>query len=46
MIDAINYSDVDVVRAIVFIGALLYVAANLLTDICYALVDPRVRLGQ
>lgn len=44
-INAINYSDVDVVRAIVFIGALLYVAANLLTDICYALVDPRVRLG-
>lgn len=43
-INAINYSDVDVVRAIVFIGALLYVAANLLTDICYALVDPRVRL--
>ena len=44
-INAINYSDIDVVRAIVFIGALLYVAANLLTDICYALVDPRVRLG-
>ncbi|MDD5484361.1 MAG: ABC transporter permease [Kiritimatiellae bacterium] len=45
-INAINYSDVDVVRAIVFIGALLYVAANLLTDICYALVDPRVRLDR
>lgn len=44
-INAINYSDVDVIRAIVFIGAMLYVAANLLTDICYALVDPRVRLG-
>jgi len=44
-INAINYSDVDVVRAIVFIGALLYVAANLITDICYALADPRVRLG-
>lgn len=44
-INAINYSDVDVVRAIVFIGAMLYVAANLITDICYALVDPRVRLG-
>lgn len=44
-INAINYSDVDVVRAIVLIGALLYVAANLVTDICYAFVDPRVRLG-
>ncbi len=44
-INAINYSDVDVVRAIVFIGAMLYVGANLVTDLCYALVDPRVRLG-
>lgn len=44
-INAINYSDVDVVRALVFIGSLLYVSANLVTDVCYALVDPRVRLG-
>jgi len=45
VINAINYSDVDVVRAVVFIGAMLYVVANLITDLCYALVDPRVRLG-
>lgn len=43
-INAINSSDIDVVRAVVLIGALLFVAANLLTDICYALVDPRVKL--
>lgn len=43
-IDAINTSDVDVVRSVVFIGAVLYVIANLLTDICYAMVDPRVKL--
>lgn len=43
-INAINSSDVDVVRAIVFIGAVLYVIANLMTDVCYALVDPRVKL--
>ena len=43
-INAINSSDVDVVRAIVLIGAALFVVANLLTDICYALVDPRVKL--
>jgi len=41
-INAINSSDVDVVRAVVFIGAVLFVVFNLLTDICYALVDPRV----
>jgi len=45
VVNAIDYSDVDVVRAIVFVGAMLYVGANLLTDVCYALFDPRVRLG-
>jgi len=44
-INAINYSDVDVVRAVVLIGAVLYVIANLFTDLCYAWVDPRVRLS-
>lgn len=43
-INAINSSDVDVIRAIVLIGSVLYVVANLLTDICYAWVDPRVKL--
>lgn len=43
-INAILSSDVDVVRALVLIGALLFVVANLLTDICYATVDPRVKL--
>ena len=43
-INAIMSSDVDVVRAVVLIGALLFVAANLLTDICYAAADPRVKL--
>ncbi len=43
-INAINSSDVDVVRAVVLVGAILFVIANLLTDLCYALVDPRVKL--
>lgn len=43
-ITAINSSDVDVVRGIVLIGAFMFVIANLLTDICYAVVDPRVKL--
>jgi peptide/nickel transport system permease protein len=43
-INAILSSDVDVVRALVLIGALLFVVANLLTDICYAAADPRVKL--
>jgi peptide/nickel transport system permease protein len=44
-VNAINDSDVDVVRAIVVIGSVLYLAANLIADLCYAWVDPRVRLS-
>lgn len=44
-INAVNYADVDVIRAIVLIGSILYVIANLATDLCYAFFDPRVKLG-
>ncbi|MBS0545854.1 MAG: ABC transporter permease [Proteobacteria bacterium] len=43
-IDAINAQDFAVVRAMVFIGSLLYIVGLILTDISYVLVDPRVRL--
>lgn len=43
-IEAINAQDFAVVRAMVFIGALLYIFGLLLTDVSYTLVDPRVRL--
>jgi peptide/nickel transport system permease protein len=42
-IDAIQAQDFAVVRSMVFIGSLLYIAGLLLTDISYTLVDPRVR---
>ncbi len=44
-VNAINDADVDVVRAIVLIGSLLYMAANLLADVLYSMLDPRVRLS-
>ncbi|CAB1368886.1 ABC transporter permease [Denitratisoma oestradiolicum] len=44
-IEAINAQDFGVVRAMVFIGAGLYILGLLLTDISYTLVDPRVRLS-
>ena len=44
-IDAINAQDFSVVRAMVFLGSLLYIAGLILTDISYTLVDPRVRLS-
>ncbi len=42
-IDAINSQDFAIVRAMVFLGSVLYVVGLLLTDISYTLVDPRVR---
>jgi peptide/nickel transport system permease protein len=44
-IDAINAQDFGIVRAMVFLGSVLYIIGLLLTDISYTLVDPRVRLG-
>ncbi len=42
---ALQSGDFAVVRASVFLGALLYQAGFIATDICYALADPRIRLG-
>jgi peptide/nickel transport system permease protein len=44
-IDAIQAQDFAVVRSMVFIGSVLYIAGLLLTDISYTWVDPRVRLS-
>jgi peptide/nickel transport system permease protein len=44
-IDAINAQDFSVVRAMVFLGSLLYIIGLILTDISYTIVDPRVRLS-
>jgi peptide/nickel transport system permease protein len=43
-IDAIQAQDFGVVRSMVFLGSVLYIAGLLLTDISYTLVDPRIRL--
>ncbi len=44
-LNAIHSSDVDVVRAVVLVGALLFTAANVLADVALAWVDPRVKLS-
>ncbi len=44
-IDAINRQDFAIVRAMVFLGAVLYILGLVLTDISYTIADPRVRLG-
>ena len=44
-LNAIHSADMAVVRALVVLGALLYQGVNLITDLAYAWLDPRVRLG-
>ena len=43
-VDAINANDFATLRVMVFIGSLLFILGQILTDLSYALVDPRVRL--
>ena len=42
MVEAIGSRDYFVINAMTYISAILFVVFNLITDICYALVDPRV----
>jgi peptide/nickel transport system permease protein len=43
-IDAIQAQDFAIVRSMVYLGSMLYIAGLILTDLSYTLVDPRVRL--
>ena len=45
-IDAIAAQDFSVVRAMVFIGSVLYIVGLILTDISYTFVDPRIRFDK
>ena len=45
IIDAIQAQDFAIVRAMVFIGSVLYIIGLWLTDIAYGWADPRVRLS-
>jgi len=44
-VEAINGNDFSTLRTMVYIGALLFIGAQIVTDITYTLADPRVRLG-
>ncbi len=45
VIEAISKQDFAIVRTMVFVGSLLYIATYILIDLAYTWVDPRVRLG-
>jgi len=45
MVSAIGERDFQIISAMTFIISILFVLGNLATDVCYALVDPRVSLN-
>ena len=44
--DAIQMRDYPMIQAYVMWMAILYVGINLITDLCYRLLDPRIRMGR
>lgn len=44
-VDAINMRDYPMIQAYVMWMAILYVCINLITDLSYHILDPRIRLG-
>jgi peptide/nickel transport system permease protein len=44
-VDALNGNDFATLRTTVYLGSLLFILGQLLTDVSYALADPRVRLS-
>ncbi len=45
-IDALRAKDFQVVQSVVIFFAIVYIASNLVVDILYAYLDPRIRYGQ
>ena len=43
-VDALNNADLQLLKALVIVSALLFVLLNLLADLAYAWADPRIRL--
>ena len=44
-VDAINMRDYPIIQAYVMWMAIIYVLVNLITDLSYRFLDPRIRLG-
>jgi len=43
LVDAILWKDFPIVQGTVLVIALMYISINLLTDVAYAIIDPRIR---
>jgi len=43
MYDSIIYRDYPVIQGVTLMIAVIFVAANLIVDLSYAVIDPRIR---
>jgi len=43
VVDAISWKDYPLVQGVVILGAAIYVVVNLMVDLSYGLLDPRIR---
>jgi ABC-type dipeptide/oligopeptide/nickel transport system permease component len=43
--ESVSSNDFNAIQGFVLMVAVMYVIINLLIDLCYALIDPRIRLG-
>ncbi len=46
LVSAVNSKDVTVIQAVALLFAALIILVNLLTDVLYLVVDPRIRMGR
>ena len=46
VLDAINTRNYPVLQGVVFVVVLLFVVTNLIVDLSYAAIDPRLREGR
>jgi peptide/nickel transport system permease protein len=46
IVPAIQNRDTPVIMGVLMFGALAYIVVNLITDLLYALIDPRVRYAK
>ncbi len=44
-VDAITFKDLPTLTAVTYLSSIIYVIANIVSDISYTVVDPRVRLS-
>jgi peptide/nickel transport system permease protein len=45
LLNSLGSRDYPMIQGVVLLGAVLFVLVNFLTDVCYALLNPRIRYG-